>query len=139
MATRRTSDSTRTPKPIAAAPSKAAAPSRGETSAAVPPTSESASKAAPAAKAKPAKASTAAQPAAAKPATPRKRVTKPGAAALPARNEVSPETRRAMIAESAYLRAERRGFAPGHEGEDWVAAEREVDALLSADANASAQ
>jgi hypothetical protein len=35
-----------------------------------------------------------------------------------------------MIAEAAYLRAERRGFAPGHEAEDWLAAEVEVDALL---------
>jgi hypothetical protein len=43
-----------------------------------------------------------------------------------------------MIAESAYLRAERRGFAPGHEAEDWFAAEREVDALLSAGTNATA-
>jgi hypothetical protein len=41
--------------------------------------------------------------------------------------------RRAMIAEAAYLRAERRGFAPGGEVEDWLAAEREVDALLAAD------
>jgi hypothetical protein len=39
-----------------------------------------------------------------------------------------------MIAEAAYLRAERRGFAPGHEHEDWCAAEAEVDRLLSADA-----
>jgi len=46
--------------------------------------------------------------------------------------EVSAETRRAMIAEAAYLRAERRGFAPGHEEEDWLVAEKEVDALLSA-------
>ncbi len=44
---------------------------------------------------------------------------------------VSAETRRAMIANAAYLRAERRGFAPGHEEEDWLAAEKEVDALLS--------
>jgi hypothetical protein len=35
------------------------------------------------------------------------------------------------IAEAAYLRAERRGFEPGHELEDWLAAEQEVDALLS--------
>ncbi|HUL47692.1 MAG TPA: DUF2934 domain-containing protein [Steroidobacteraceae bacterium] len=35
-----------------------------------------------------------------------------------------------MIAEAAYLRAERRGFAAGHETEDWLAAEVEVDALL---------
>ena len=37
-----------------------------------------------------------------------------------------------MIAEAAYLRAERRGFDTGHEEEDWLAAEKEVDALLSA-------
>jgi hypothetical protein len=39
--------------------------------------------------------------------------------------------RKAMVAEAAYFRAERHGFAPGHELEDWVAAEHEVDALLS--------
>lgn len=43
---------------------------------------------------------------------------------------VTPEARRALIAETAYLRAERRGFEPGHETEDWLAAEAEVDALL---------
>ena len=48
------------------------------------------------------------------------------------RTEFSPDARRAMIAESAYLRAEQRGFAPGYEEEDWLAAEKEVDALLSA-------
>jgi len=37
-----------------------------------------------------------------------------------------------MIAQAAYLRAERRGFAPGNELEDWMAAEAEVDALLKA-------
>jgi hypothetical protein len=37
-----------------------------------------------------------------------------------------------MIAEAAYLRAERRGFAPGNEHEDWLAAEAEVDRLLRA-------
>ena len=37
-----------------------------------------------------------------------------------------------MIAEAAYLRAERRGFTAGREEEDWLAAEKEVDALLSA-------
>jgi hypothetical protein len=31
-----------------------------------------------------------------------------------------------MIAEAAYYRAERRGFAPGFELEDWLAAEREI-------------
>ena len=47
-----------------------------------------------------------------------------------ARAAVSADDRRAMIAEAAYLRSERRGFAPGHETEDWLAAEIEVDALL---------
>jgi hypothetical protein len=35
-----------------------------------------------------------------------------------------------MIAQAAYYRAERRGFEPGHEAEDWLAAEGEVDAAL---------
>ena len=35
----------------------------------------------------------------------------------------------ALIAERAYFRAEKRGFAPGHELEDWLAAEREIAAL----------
>jgi len=45
---------------------------------------------------------------------------------------VSDDVRRQMIAEAAYLRAEQRGFAPGYESEDWLLAEREVDALLFA-------
>jgi hypothetical protein len=49
---------------------------------------------------------------------------------------VSADARRAMIAESAYLRSERRGFTPGFEEEDWLAAEKEIDALLSARAGA---
>jgi hypothetical protein len=32
----------------------------------------------------------------------------------------------ASIARAAYFRSERRGFAPGYELEDWLAAEREV-------------
>jgi hypothetical protein len=38
--------------------------------------------------------------------------------------------RSALIAEAAFFLAERRGFAPGHEVEDWLAAESEVDARL---------
>jgi hypothetical protein len=34
--------------------------------------------------------------------------------------------RRNMIAESAYYRAKQRGFEPGYELEDWLAAENEV-------------
>jgi hypothetical protein len=44
---------------------------------------------------------------------------------------VSEDERRGMIAYSAYLRGERRGFAPGGEAEDWLLAEQEVDALLN--------
>ncbi len=35
-----------------------------------------------------------------------------------------------MIAEAAYYRAERRGFATGGEMEDWVQAEAEIDRLI---------
>jgi hypothetical protein len=73
-----------------------------------------------------------------------------GTAAAPARARKSPtvaktrvkvtaEARRALIAESAYLRAERRGFAPGHEAEDWLAAEAEIDALLRVEHGGSPQ
>ena len=43
---------------------------------------------------------------------------------------IDQELRRSMIAQAAYYRAERRGFEPGHEAEDWLAAESEVDAAL---------
>ncbi len=38
----------------------------------------------------------------------------------------------ARIAEAAYYRAERRGFAPGFELEDWLLAEIELSAQTSA-------
>src|SRR6185437_6195707 len=55
--------------------------------------------------------------------------------------EISVEVRRGMIAEAAYLRAERRGFSggPDQEREDWLSAEAEVDALLRAAHGSSAQ
>lgn len=34
-----------------------------------------------------------------------------------------------MVRTAAYFRAERRGFAPGYEWEDWLAAEAEVSTL----------
>ncbi|MCK6371616.1 MAG: DUF2934 domain-containing protein [Gammaproteobacteria bacterium] len=43
------------------------------------------------------------------------------------------EDRQRLIAEAAYFRAERRGFQPGCELEDWLAAEIEIDALLDDD------
>jgi DUF2934 family protein len=48
----------------------------------------------------------------------------------PQRERHTPEDRQSMIAKAAYLRAERRNFAPGHELEDWLAAEAEVDRQL---------
>jgi hypothetical protein len=68
--------------------------------------------------------------------TPRVRKTP---AKAPARVTISEDVRRGMIAEGAYLRAERRGFAPGHEEEDWLAAEAEVEALLKARHGATSQ
>jgi hypothetical protein len=41
------------------------------------------------------------------------------------------EDRAVSISKLAYLKAERRGFAPGHELEDWLAAENEVDQRLA--------
>lgn len=35
--------------------------------------------------------------------------------------------REELIRTAAYLRAEYRGFIPGHELEDWLSAEREID------------
>jgi hypothetical protein len=46
--------------------------------------------------------------------------------------QITAADRHRLIAEAAYLRAERRGFAPGGEVADWLAAEAEVDAMLAA-------
>lgn len=45
--------------------------------------------------------------------------------------QVAESERRSMIEREAYFRAERRDFAAGHEAEDWLAAEIEVDRRLS--------
>ena len=41
------------------------------------------------------------------------------------------DLQRAMTAEAAYYHAEHRGFKPGHELEDWLAAEAEIQALCA--------
>jgi hypothetical protein len=60
-----------------------------------------------------------------------------GAASKPreflAMGSISEELRRQMIAEAAYFRAEQRGFANGDPATDWIEAEDEADAELSAD------
>lgn len=66
-------------------------------------------------------------------AAPRRRDVSRGAeSGASADATVSEDTRRKMIEQSAYLRAERRGFTCGGEVEDWLLAEAEVDALLRA-------
>jgi len=57
-----------------------------------------------------------------------KRATPMSSAVTP---NVSAEQRHAMIAESAYRRAESRGFQGGDAMQDWLEGEKEVDALLS--------
>ena len=51
-------------------------------------------------------------------------------------SKIDVEKRHALIAEAAYLRSERRGFEPGHEVEDWLAAEAEIDLALTASTKA---
>jgi hypothetical protein len=45
----------------------------------------------------------------------------------PSQRPMSAEERHAAIAVAAYHLAERRNFAPGHEAEDWLAAEAQID------------
>ncbi len=44
--------------------------------------------------------------------------------------EVSASERQQLIAKAAYYRAEKRGFTPGHELQDWLEAESEVSKML---------
>ena len=43
-------------------------------------------------------------------------------------HRLTPAERHRRISDLAYRRAEQRGFAPGNEVDDWLEAEREVDA-----------
>ena len=58
--------------------------------------------------------------------------SKPAAAPGSSVAPVSAEMRRTMIAEAAYYIAEQRGFGTGREVEDWLLAEKQVDATLCA-------
>jgi hypothetical protein len=48
-----------------------------------------------------------------------------------------PLDRYASIAQAAYFRSQHRGFKPGHEMEDWLAAEAEVDQRLRGESRGS--
>jgi hypothetical protein len=52
---------------------------------------------------------------------------------------VAPELRQIMICEAAYYIAEHRGFEPGHDVADWLAAEQQVDAALTSPASWGAE
>lgn len=56
--------------------------------------------------------------------------TKPLPAVGASQPQPEDEQRLRLIAEEAYLRAERRGFTDGDPVSDWLAAEREVDERL---------
>lgn len=58
-------------------------------------------------------------------------VTDPYFIVTDAPNEAA-SARRAMIREAAYYLAQKRGFAPGRDIEDWLRAERQIDAALAA-------
>jgi hypothetical protein len=57
---------------------------------------------------------------------------KPNSHSLCGGTILEPGLREKLVREAAYFRAERRGFSPGSELEDWTAAEREVDQALVA-------
>ena len=47
------------------------------------------------------------------------------------RERIDPARRVAMVAEAAYFYAEHRGFEPGHDFDDWLAAEDQIAATLA--------
>ena len=63
------------------------------------------------------------------PETPRSRPPERGASGN-AQPGLSPEEVYKLIQESAYFKAKARGFAPGHEVQDWIEAEQEVRSRL---------
>jgi len=83
-----------------------------------------------AAKAEPEKAPAKKAEAPRKPAA-KKTVARAVEAQVDTRSTVTTEERRRMIAEAAYLRAERRGFSGGDPTDDWLSAEAEIDRILS--------
>lgn len=47
---------------------------------------------------------------------------------------ITREQRQFMICEAAYYIAEHRGFEPGHDVDDWLEAEQQIDAVLTSPA-----
>jgi len=44
--------------------------------------------------------------------------------------DITPKERWKMVAVAAYHKAEKRGFAPGHDLQDWIDAEKEIAEFL---------
>jgi hypothetical protein len=63
------------------------------------------------------------------PSKTRKKTPTAAKAAKP-RHGIPPEERQRLIAQAAYLRAERRGFSGGSPEQDWLLAEAEIDSIL---------
>ena len=59
-------------------------------------------------------------------AAPQKSIRKPSIVKTEVRPNVVPINVEDEIRRLAYILAERRGFEPGHEAEDWLTAEREI-------------
>lgn len=108
MAEAKTDTAVKAKKTVAAAPKKVAVAAKPEKPVV--------------AKAAAVKTAAAKKPAAAK------AVTKPRASKN--KVDVTPEQRYMMICEAAYFRAERRGFSPQNEVQDWLDAETEINRLL---------
>lgn len=93
---------------------------------------KSAAKAAPKAAAAPAKSPTTAGSAAVAASSAPAPVASTAAKAAPAKAAptkakiLDPGERQRLVAEAAYYRAEKRGFAPGNDLQDWVEAEHEI-------------
>lgn len=66
------------------------------------------------------------RPAKVAPDAPSSEVIQAGGGASSARAGMSPEEIYRLIQETAYYKAKARGFAPGHEVQDWIEAEAEV-------------
>jgi hypothetical protein len=59
-------------------------------------------------------------------AAPASQAVEAPAAASDSRTALTAEERYTLVARAAYLRAEARGFEPGHALDDWLAAEAEL-------------
>lgn len=58
--------------------------------------------------------------------------TRPNSVVKSSKHPIGAAERQTMICEAAYYIAEHRGFEAGHELEDWLLAETQVDATLTA-------